>query len=190
LLQTDGLLLIPDLYPLVPGHLLVITRRHYLCIGAAPAAVREELPAVAEEAAAFVRETYGVEPLLWENGVSGQTVFHAHLHLIPINVDGMLDDLEDDPGSVEITGWDDVVERFRDAGEYHYIHVGKRSWLVEGNGAMNWEGRRRLAMAAGLSRTSGKLRREPREAEVSHLAVRWRAWVEAGRPGLGKPPPG
>jgi diadenosine tetraphosphate (Ap4A) HIT family hydrolase len=190
LLQTDGLLLIPDLYPLVPGHLLVITRGHYLCVGATPAVVRAELPALADEAADFLRQSYGVEPLLWENGVTGQTVFHAHLHLIPLNVDGLLDQLEADPGSVEISGWDDVVERFQSAGEYHYIHVGKRTWLVDGNGAMNWEGRRRLAMAAGLSRTSGKLRRDPREAEVAEIAERWRAWVEAGRPGLNPAPPG
>ena len=187
LLETGRLLLIPDLYPLVPGHLLVITGRHELCMGAADEQVRAELPAVTEEAAAFLRESYGVEPLLWENGVSGQTVFHAHLHLIPVSVNEFLDELIADPGSVEINGWDEVAERYRGAGEYHYIHVHNRSWLVEGNGAMNWEGRRRLAMAAGMGRVAGKALRSRRDDDLADVAQRWRAWVAEGRPGFSPP---
>ncbi|MGB2939400.1 MAG: HIT domain-containing protein, partial [Candidatus Dormiibacterota bacterium] len=176
LLQTDRLALIPDLYPLMPGHLLVITRNHELCMGSAPDAVRAELPGLVDEASRFIRGEYGLEPLLWENGVAGQTVPHAHLHLIPIAVDDLADSLTADPDSVEISGWDQVAARFRDAGEYHYIRVRERGFLVEGNGAMNWEGRRRLAMAAGMGRVTGKILRAKREDDIADVAARWRAW--------------
>lgn len=166
----------PDLHPLVPGHVLITSRAHLPCLGAADAATMAELDEVVPTATAFVREAYGVEPVGWENGVVGQTVYHAHLHLIPIEIHGMLDELVADDASVEIPGWDAIAERFRETGEYHYIKVQGRAWLVEGNGAMNWEGRRRLAIAAGLTRIGDQLRRPKREADIAELARRYLEW--------------
>jgi diadenosine tetraphosphate (Ap4A) HIT family hydrolase len=182
--STERLILIPDLYPLVPGHLLVITKDHHRCFGAAGPEVLAELPDVVAEAAAFVNAAYGVEPVLWENGVTGQTVFHAHLHLIPLDVGDLLDDLVEDPASVEIDGWDEVAQRFEEAGDYHYIRVQGRSWLVEGNGAMNWEGRRRLFVASGMRFEAGRMVRPTSHGDVVSAAERWRDWVAAGRPAV------
>jgi diadenosine tetraphosphate (Ap4A) HIT family hydrolase len=180
LFETPRLLVIPDLYPLVPGHVLVITRRHESCLGAAGAETLGELPAVVRTAGDFLTEAYGRPPMLWENGVVGQTVPHAHLHMIPIDVDVLAQSLVDDEASEEVHGWDDVAARYAARGEYHYIKVGRRGWLVEANGAMNWEGRRRLAMAAGAGRATGKVLRTAREDDVADLARRWREWEKGG----------
>jgi diadenosine tetraphosphate (Ap4A) HIT family hydrolase len=168
----------PDLYPLVPGHVLVTSKEHLPCLGAADAATMAELDEVVPEATAFVRDAYGVEPVGWENGVVGQTVFHAHLHLIPVDIHGgMLDELVADEASVEIHDWEAVAARFREAGQYHYIKVRNRAWLVEGNGAMNWEGRRRLAIAAGLAPGGNLLKRPQGDADIAELAARYRGWA-------------
>lgn len=180
--STKSLVLMPDLYPLVPGHLLVVTQDHHRCLGAAGPEVLAELPDVVADATSFVRAKYGVEPVLWENGVTGQTVFHAHLHLIPLDVGDLLDDLVADPASAEIDGWDEVARRFSEAGDYHYIRVRGRSWLVEGNGAMNWEGRRRLFLASGMQFEDGRPVRSTSHDDVVEAAERWRGWVAAGRP--------
>ena len=91
--STDGALLInslayvrPDKFPVAPGHLLVIPLRHdpdFLAIRI------EELAAVwalVGEAKALLDERY--HPDGYNLGVNvgeaaGQTVGHAHLHLIP-----------------------------------------------------------------------------------------------------------
>ena len=86
LLETPNLLVIPDLFPLTPGHVLIIPKRHYPCFGGTPARGDAEVEAVVRQVRAFLRDTYGLEAMLWENGgpASGQSVHHAHLHLIPL----------------------------------------------------------------------------------------------------------
>src|SRR5258708_13052456 len=91
-----------------------------------------------------------MERVMWEKGVSGQTVFHAHLHLIPVHLEGLIETLAADSESLGIDGWEAVRERYQAHGSYHYAAVGEHRWLLEGDGAMNWEVRRLIAGHAGL----------------------------------------
>ena len=81
LFETRSLYVVPDKFPLLPGHVLVISKEHRRCHAEAPA--EAELEAAAERARAFLQAAYGVPVLTWENGICGQTVYHAHLHVIP-----------------------------------------------------------------------------------------------------------
>ena len=75
-----------DLYPLAPGHTLVIPKRHAELTtdmtAAGMAAVGKVLPQVAKGVvAATVADGFN---LLQANGKSaGQEIFHVHLHVIP-----------------------------------------------------------------------------------------------------------
>jgi diadenosine tetraphosphate (Ap4A) HIT family hydrolase len=173
---TENLRLVPDLYPVAPGHLLVVSRDHLACFGAAAPAVLEELEELSQRARGFIRDSYGLDPLIWENGVSGQTIFHAHLHLIPVHLEGLIDSLAADPESVEIDGWDAVRERYQVHGSYHYAAIGRQRWLLEGNGAMNWEVRRLIAVTAGLRFIDGRWARPTTEDDVQEAGQRWREW--------------
>jgi diadenosine tetraphosphate (Ap4A) HIT family hydrolase len=77
---------IADAFPLNPGHMLVLPRRHepdFLALRP------EELEAVANVARALVRDLKGeAHPDGFNLGVNvgpaaGQTIDHAHLHVIP-----------------------------------------------------------------------------------------------------------
>jgi diadenosine tetraphosphate (Ap4A) HIT family hydrolase len=175
LTATANLRLVPDLYPVAPGHLLVITKRHLPCYGAADAGILAELEQLSGQARDFIREVYGIDPVIWENGVSGQTVFHAHLHLIPVHLEGLIDTLAADPASHEIQSWAVVVERYLGHGGYHYAALGDRRWLLEGDGAMNWEVRRLIAVSAGLRHVDGRWVRPTTEDDVAAVRERWRA---------------
>jgi len=179
LTTTANLRLVPDLYPVAPGHLLVITKRHLLSYGAAEPALLDEVERLAGRARRFVRDVYGIDPVIWENGVSGQTVFHAHLHLIPVHLEGLIESLAGDPASVEIDGWDAVAERYRSHGGYHYAALGDRRWLLESNGAMNWEVRRLIAVSAGLRYLDGRWVRPTSNYDVEAARDRWREWSSA-----------
>src|SRR5687767_2123548 len=89
LFESASFYVIPDRFPLRPGHLLVISKEHRRCHAAGPVEGEEELEAVAARAEAFLRDAYGCPALAWENGVFGQTVFHAHLHLLPVAAEGV-----------------------------------------------------------------------------------------------------
>jgi diadenosine tetraphosphate (Ap4A) HIT family hydrolase len=177
--------LVPDLYPLTQGHLLVISREHIPCYGAADPDLLGALDEQAAQARRFIQETYGVDPLMWENGVSGQSVYHAHLHLMPLQLEGFVDTLASAVESVEIDGWEAVHERYRGEGKYHYASLHGRRWLLEGNSGMNWEVRRLIAIAAGLRLVDGRWTRATTHDDIVAVAERWKEWSAGFRPAAG-----
>jgi histidine triad (HIT) family protein len=185
LAETARVRLVPDLFPLAQGHLLVISREHLPCYGAADQKTVAELDDMAAEARQFIQQTYDIDPLLWENGVSGQSVPHAHLHLIPLQLEGFVDALAAADESIEIDGWDEVQARYRQEAHYHYGSLHGRRWLLEGNSVMNWEVRRLMAIAAGLRLVDGRWTRSTTADDVAAVARRWKDWRAGLRPASG-----
>lgn len=172
MLEGRDIHLIPDLFPVVPGHLLLVSREHLPSYGAAAPDVLDELGETARVAMDFVHRSYGVEPLLWENGGAGQTVFHAHLHVMPVALPALAEVIESEY-MTEVSGWDDVRAHWRDRGPYHYLEFGGHRRLAAGNGEANWEFRRRVAVAAGLRYEGGRWVRPTTMADVDEAIARW-----------------
>ncbi len=80
---------IADHAPVAEGHLLLIPKQHYPHLAALPPDLDEEFRALKSHLGEFVREHYG-RLTYWENGVFGQSVPHAHLHSIAIDLDTAL----------------------------------------------------------------------------------------------------
>jgi hypothetical protein len=127
--------------------------------------------------------------VLWENGGAGQTVFHAHLHVMPVALPAIEEVIESEHMR-EVGGWDDVARLYRDHGAYHYLQFREHRRLIEGNGEMNWEFRRRVAIAAGMRFEAGRLVRPTTHEDVEEVATRWRdysrgrvsvSWATRGR---------
>lgn len=78
-----------DFAPQADAHVLIIPKQHYPHLAAIPAALDEEFLALKERIGRFVLEQYG-ELTYWENGVFGQSVPHAHLHVMSIGFDPAL----------------------------------------------------------------------------------------------------
>lgn len=75
-----------DSYPLNPGHVLVVPRRHVASWFEATAEEREEMLRLADEARRIVTERHAPDAFnlgLNDGPAAGQTVPHVHLHLIP-----------------------------------------------------------------------------------------------------------
>ncbi len=133
LFETPSLYVMPDKFPLAPGHVLVICKTHLPCYGAAAPALLAELDGVIAHLRQFLEETYSGGLLIWENGVSGQSVFHAHLHLIPAagaDPPTGLDDLAD---VWRIDGWQPVREHYARHGCYRYSEIGGERRLIAGH---------------------------------------------------------
>ncbi|HEY1387436.1 MAG TPA: HIT family protein [Ktedonobacterales bacterium] len=81
--ETDHFLVIADHAPLAEGHLLIVPRDHYACYGALPFEFDEEALELRERVTDFLMATYRA-PIFFEHGVFRQTVFHAHLHALPL----------------------------------------------------------------------------------------------------------
>lgn len=75
-----------DAYPLNPGHVLVIPRRHVGSWFDATAAERDEMLQIADGARRLVAERHAPDGFnlgINDGPAAGQTVAHLHLHLIP-----------------------------------------------------------------------------------------------------------
>jgi histidine triad (HIT) family protein len=75
-----------DLFPVSPGHLLIVPRDHYENLYDTPADVLAEVAATSKRVAAAIRRELAPDGLgiFQLNGAAaGQTVFHYHMHLLP-----------------------------------------------------------------------------------------------------------
>ena len=85
--EDDRVLAICDLYPVNPGHLLVVTKAHAVGLDDLDAADGCRMFAVAQRLAAALRRTdlrcEGINLFLADGAAAFQDVFHVHLHVIP-----------------------------------------------------------------------------------------------------------
>jgi diadenosine tetraphosphate (Ap4A) HIT family hydrolase len=120
LLETPRFLLLADHAPLVEGHLLIIPRDHVACYGATPAELDDELIALKRRVAGFLARAYRA-PFFFEHGVFGQTVFHAHLHAMPLGAGSLPLESLLAAGGRAITGPADLRAWHAERGHYYYI---------------------------------------------------------------------
>ncbi|RKY62666.1 MAG: HIT family protein [Candidatus Latescibacterota bacterium] len=84
--EDDLTLAFMDVHPVVPGHTLVVPKRHFPDIFSLEEPWGSACFRTAQRVARAVREAFGAEGLnlLQLNGrVGGQTVFHFHIHVVP-----------------------------------------------------------------------------------------------------------
>ncbi|HOT96648.1 MAG TPA: HIT family protein [bacterium] len=76
-----------DLMPINPGHVLIIPKEHAANIWELPPAAAQALLPAAQKVAAALRSSglrcEGVNLHMANGEVAGQSVFHAHLHVVP-----------------------------------------------------------------------------------------------------------
>lgn len=92
-LASPGARVIYNLAPLVPGHSLVVPRRHAVGLLDLSDAEAAELWVLARRALAILVAEYAAEGFdlsLQDGTVAGQTVPHVHLHLVPRRADDAL----------------------------------------------------------------------------------------------------
>jgi len=92
LFESEHFVAVPTVGSLVEGWLLIITRAHYLCMGALPVGMFVDLDRFKFLVVQAVESNYG-PVAIFEHGPSrpkeavGCGVDHAHLHVVPTNCD-------------------------------------------------------------------------------------------------------
>ncbi len=65
------------------GYALIVPREHGTCIGEMTTGGAAKLFEIAKFTANAIEKVWGVKPVMFEHGGVGQTIQHAHLHLVP-----------------------------------------------------------------------------------------------------------
>lgn len=123
LTETDHFYVLVDNAPLTEGHLLIVPHEHAPCFGAVPAAYDDELAALKARVSAFLERAYR-SVCFFEHGVFRQTVYHAHLHAIPLGADTLPNDLSldaQDAGGMLVREQTDIRAWFAAIGHYFFV---------------------------------------------------------------------
>jgi len=124
-----GFWVVCDPCPLVEGHILIITEEHVSCMGALPDDMFAQYKTIFEWVERFLREEYG-SVAAFEHGVLGQTIFHAHTHLLPF--DHTINDVVPEQDRIRpISELNKIREEFRESNRYLYVGEDTENWLVD-----------------------------------------------------------
>jgi len=92
LFETANFVVIPSLGSLVEGWVLIVPKKHFICMGALPADLLRELGQTKTAVGKMLSQQYG-DVCAFEHGPHalnrqvGCGVDHAHLHLVPLEFD-------------------------------------------------------------------------------------------------------
>lgn len=92
LLESSNFVVVPSLGSLVEGWVLIVPKKHFICIGALSDGLLNEMENVKSDVSSHLGRLYG-DLCLFEHGPSmasrsvGCGVDHAHLHIVPLNFD-------------------------------------------------------------------------------------------------------
>jgi diadenosine tetraphosphate (Ap4A) HIT family hydrolase len=119
LILEDGnnFIAMADFAPQAEAHILIIPKQHLPHLAAMSPEMDAEFSAMKRRFGEFVLDTYG-ELTYWENGVFGQSVPHAHQHVMSVSFDT---DLYADEGAPFETPAD--LRALYEAAPRHYFTV-------------------------------------------------------------------
>lgn len=92
LFETENFIAIPSLGSMIEGWVLLLPKQHYICIGALPTRLIDEMEDLKQTVVRFLQEVYGSVSIFEHgphivNSLVGCGVDHAHLHLLPVGFD-------------------------------------------------------------------------------------------------------
>jgi diadenosine tetraphosphate (Ap4A) HIT family hydrolase len=91
-METVHFAVIPSLGGLVPGHVILCPKEHYLSFASLPSCLDDECEHLILDLKRLLREIYSTDVHMFEHGMATKgsrvlcTVEHAHLHLLPAPV--------------------------------------------------------------------------------------------------------
>jgi ATP adenylyltransferase len=89
--KTPNFVVLPDIAPLVEGHLLIISLTHFLCFGNLPDDHFKEFEEIKDYITQLLTKTY-TRHIFFEHGPAlpkraGCCIDHAHIHCVPAETD-------------------------------------------------------------------------------------------------------
>lgn len=169
---------------ITPGHIMIIPKKHYRCLGDLSPELQEELEKLKEQTRKIVRQQFS-EPFWVEYGPGRQSIPHAHIHCLPLRGEGyalgsFIREIE--PQLIlEEGSWEKVREIRKQGLSYIYIEEKGKKCLfpfeasTRGNGHFHYRDFfSRIKGAPGLAdwKTAGKQEKKDDERKRERTKAR------------------
>jgi len=126
---------------IAPGHSMIISREHYSCFGTMPSASDEGFKSYLDSVKTRFSEAFG-DPLIVEQGIHGQSIYHAHLHFSPrtsewydfSNSKRFMDFVPEGVRVTEVGGIKEIRKVYDQEGEYILIGENDSLYLCHTEG--------------------------------------------------------
>lgn len=118
-----------DVHPLIQGHILIIPKEHISAMGNLSEDAFKKYVELYTKVKSFVNAFYG-EVGIFEHGITGQTVFHAHTHFLPFNHDTE-EIISDQKALHRITNLKEMKDEFMQKQKYLFFENKNQMWLVD-----------------------------------------------------------
>lgn len=183
LLVTDNFYVVCDAHPLIEGHLLIIPKEHISCVGAFNQDLFTEFLMLYDKFYAFVKKSYS-KAASFEHGVIGQTVFHAHVHILPFagTPEKIIPEGSNKMHVIQNIG--NVRDIFQIGGQYLFFSIGESMWTVDTALGVPRFFRDRFAVALGHPERGDWRKMEVTEvllnegkADIERLKNMWNAYT-------------
>lgn len=134
---TKNFLVLLDPYPLIEGHLMICSQKHYGCVGELSEKMLEEIDFLKQAVTAIIKKTYK-SVCIYEHGRAGGCIstnpnnrmcHHCHLHILPF--EGNLNkDLKLRFEEKKMDNFSEIKECYEGYGEYLYVEdlYGKKTF--------------------------------------------------------------
>lgn len=128
--ETKNFWVVCDVHPLCEGHILIVPKYHLSCVGAYDNELLKEFSQLYYDFSKFIKRCYG-SISAFEHGKIGQTVFHAHTHLLPYKskVENIIPE-----GKDKLTKLDSLLtlkDVFKRDDKYLFFSIGQKLWIVD-----------------------------------------------------------
>jgi len=161
LLESDNFYLKIPIGLFTPGHILLISKDHLSCFGNLPLKHINEFGNFKKKAVDLITNKFS-KPFLCEQGIHGQSIEHAHIHIIP-SIGKKYDLSEGIYGKIflnleseKVDDFYEVVDYFNKNDNYVYFEENFKSYIFNTSSRPNLEFKFRsdLARLTGLNNLS------------------------------------
>lgn len=123
------------------GHCMIITKQHLDCIAGIDESLVDEFLFLKNKLTNFITENF-YKPFVLENGAVMQSVFHAHMHFIPLKSKyysevSLINDMallflkKNNISYKKINNFFELKDIYKEDGEYLYLEEGDDTFIVE-----------------------------------------------------------
>lgn len=117
-------------FPLMEGHLVLIPKTHFSCMGELPDPIFSEFELIYGKIMSFLIRSYG-SAACFERGKFHRTIYHSQMHFLPADI-CLAQILPEGPAHAAKFGWlNQLQQAFQEDDGYLFLGIGNDKWLLD-----------------------------------------------------------